>query len=218
MSYTGLLVKFSCRHDRPSTCKTSPGFVICCPRFYWKAGQRRSIPILGFSWDWASFWDEIICEPMSGCISLGCFGYTTHSTKHMGNQCGCVLPSGKLMYSYRTWRIYSWFTYRGFSILLVGFEESFPIGSNRQLGPQDLRSLVDWDIVEPCWENPSSEDLVLKALEVVATLKESAAEVLEQVAIGGVVGNRILGEVLKLMTQTNSVWKSLFSLGVSLRN
>jgi hypothetical protein len=72
--------------------------------------------------------------------------------------------------------------------------------------------------VEPRWENPSSEDLVLKALEVVATLKESAAEVLEQVAIGGVVGNRILGEVLKLMTQTNSVWKSLFSLGVSLRN
>lgn len=59
---------------------------------------------------------------------------------------------------------------------------------------------------------------MLKALEVVATLKESAAEVLEQVAIGGVVGNRILGEVLKLMTQTNSVWKSLFSLGVSLRN
>ena len=36
--------------------------------------------------------------------------------------------------------------------------------------------------------------------------------------MGGVVGNRILGEVLKLMTQTNSVWKSLFSLGVSLRN
>jgi hypothetical protein len=28
---------------------------------------------------------------------LGFFGYTTHSTKHMGNQCGCVLPSGKLM-------------------------------------------------------------------------------------------------------------------------
>lgn len=57
---------------------------------------------------------------------------------------------------------------------------------------------------------------MLKALEVVATLKESAAEVLEQVPpLGGVVGNRILGELLKLMTQRNSVWKSLFSLGVS---
>ena len=40
--------------------------------------------------------------------------------------------------------------------------------------------------MEPCWTDPSSaEELVLKALEVVATLKETAAEVLEQVGCWG---------------------------------